>query len=300
MPDFALAGHLERRRLEPVDAQHGEVVARVEGDRLGGAGPAPRRARSTRVSSWPGDHVGVGHHDARRGHPAGALDADAARGAEDLDHAVARRGHLRVARDRRPRRRHARLGSVDPRERVERAQRVEQRAGRRQHRVELAQDRRALDVAPDVGPRLQRHRAEHPGDRAARRRRSAPRPARRRPPRRPARRTWRAVARPPPRSSRPARRRPRARRSARRPAPTATRCRPPAPAAPARVPSHAPAAKPASARTPARKPCAQPNRASSTTAPRMTQSMPVMPRRWSWKRPSVCERTQRVRSPSYP
>ena len=42
-----------------------------------------------------------------------------------------------------------------------------------------------------------------------------------------------------------------------------------------RVPSQAPAAKPTSASAPATKPCAHPKSASSTTAPRITQSMPV-------------------------
>jgi len=50
------------------------------------------------------------------------------------------------------------------RERVERLQRVEQRPGRRQDRVELAQDRGLLDVAADVRVRAERHRAKYPSD----------------------------------------------------------------------------------------------------------------------------------------
>ena len=53
VPDFGSRRQLERRRLEPVDPQDREVVARVEVDRLGGAGPARTPRRSTRVSSWP-------------------------------------------------------------------------------------------------------------------------------------------------------------------------------------------------------------------------------------------------------
>ncbi len=45
-----------------------------------------------------------------------------------------------------------------------------------------------------------------------------------------------------------------------------------------RVPSHAPAAKPTSASAPATKPCAHPNSASRTTAPTITQSIPVTER----------------------
>ena len=127
---LGIALELERRRVEPRDAQHGEVVARVERDRLRFQPGLPALGQHARVV-LAGDDVGVGDHDAGLGHPARALDADAARRAEDLDHARACGAHLAVGGDPRLRRRHARRRAVDPRERVERAQRVEQRPGRR-------------------------------------------------------------------------------------------------------------------------------------------------------------------------
>ena len=67
------------------------------------------------------------------------------------------------------------------RERVEARERVEQRARRRQHVVEALQDRRALDVAPQLARarRLQRDGADDPGEPSASAAR-APRRARRR------------------------------------------------------------------------------------------------------------------------
>ena len=76
---------------------------------------------------------------------------------------VLRRAHLRVARDARARRLHVRLGPLHLRERVEPAQRVQQRPRRRQRGVEPLQDRGALDLHPDpVGAVLDRERAEDP------------------------------------------------------------------------------------------------------------------------------------------
>ena len=80
-----------------------------------------------------------------------------------LHHAGRRRLHLRVARDPGPRRRDLRLGTCDARERIEPAQRVQQRAGRRQDRVEPLEDRRALHFDADpVRAALDRERAEDP------------------------------------------------------------------------------------------------------------------------------------------
>ena len=84
-----VARDVERRRVEAGDAQDGDVVARVEGDRLrveARIGAARQHARVV----LPGHHVRVGHDDAVGGDPARALDADAARGAEDLHHAAPR------------------------------------------------------------------------------------------------------------------------------------------------------------------------------------------------------------------
>ena len=68
----------------------------------------------------PRDDVRVGDDEPVAGHPARALDAQPARVAEDLHHASPRpRRTPAVARDRRRRRRHARLRAVDARERVE-------------------------------------------------------------------------------------------------------------------------------------------------------------------------------------
>ena len=120
-----------------------------------------RPSGSTRVSSWPATTCALVTTT-----PGSATQPEPS---TPTPHAVPRifttargrrapRGRLRspaAAAARAPR-------TVDARERVERAQRVEQRPGRREHRVELAQDRRPLDVAPDVRRRLQRDRAEHP------------------------------------------------------------------------------------------------------------------------------------------
>ena len=100
-----------------------------------------------------------------------------------------RGAHLGIARDRRVGRPHARIGTVDPRERVEARERLEQRARRRQHAVQLLEDRRALDrLAQLAGARrLQRHGARDPREaqaqaaheHRARRSRRAPRAGRR-------------------------------------------------------------------------------------------------------------------------
>ena len=253
---------------------------------LGSNATPPRRAPARAPGQHarvllPGDDVRVGDDEPVAGDPARALDAEPAGGAEDLHDAVARRVHLRVARDPRGRRRHVRLRPVDARERVERAQRVQQRPGRRQDRVELAQDRRALDLAPDVRVRRQRERAEHPGDPkphagGQHRAEHAVDGGER------GRAQAGAQARADPLEARPrARRRPRAPRSARTPAPTASRGRRRAPGADPRAQPGADA-KPTSASAPATNPCAHPNSARSTTTPTISQSMPVKIRAYSY------------------
>ena len=98
-----------------------------------------------------GDDVGVGDDDAGRGDPAGALDRQAAGGAEHAHDAA--RGAL--ARRRRGRSRGSGAatsarGPGDRGQRVEPRERVQDRARRRQHLVQLAQDRRALDVGAQL------------------------------------------------------------------------------------------------------------------------------------------------------
>jgi hypothetical protein len=111
-----------------------------------------------------GHHVGVGDDHAVAGDPAAALHAQPARGAEDLDHAAARGPHVRVARDARVGLGDVGLRALDLRERVEAGKRAQDRPGRRQVLVEVAEDCRALDRLTQVAGagRLERHRAGDP------------------------------------------------------------------------------------------------------------------------------------------
>src|SRR6185437_8761066 len=77
--------------------------------------------------------------------PATALDADTARRSEDLDDARGRGPDRRVAEDAFARWQRGRLRTDDRGERIDARQQVEQRA-RGQRRVELLDDRRALDL----------------------------------------------------------------------------------------------------------------------------------------------------------
>ena len=137
--------------------------------RCGGRRGSPaRQARSVAVHQHDrvvlaGDDVRVGHDDARARHPARALDAEPAGGAEDLHDArptpPARPGRAAIAP----------VGGGDvgararrSRERVEARQRVEDRPGRRQQRVEALEHDRALDVVAQLARarRLERDRAQ--------------------------------------------------------------------------------------------------------------------------------------------
>ena len=176
------------------------------------------------MSSLPGDDVRVRDDQPRCGDPAGAGHAEPAGAAEHLHHAGGRLLDLGVARDARARRRDAGLGSLDPRERVEAAQRVQQRAGRRQDGVEPLEDRGALDLHPDpVAAVLDRERAEDPDDAEPRARDQdgAEHPVARRRSRASAA-TRAGPASRTPRTARPASRRRAARRSGRTRAPTAS------------------------------------------------------------------------------
>ena len=146
------------------------------------------------------DDVGVRDHEPGAGHPARPLHAEPARRPEHLHDAVRRRRATRALRAM-PRRGGATstIGPVDVRERVEAAQRVEQRPGRRQDRVEALEDRRALDLLAQLvaaraaranAPRIHttpspahaiEHGAEQPVERPTRPG-SRDRPLRRRPP----------------------------------------------------------------------------------------------------------------------
>jgi len=113
-----------------------------------------------------GDDVRVGDDQPVPGRPAGALDAEAAGGADDAHHAGGRRLHPGPAGDPLRRRGHVGAGAVDGGERVEARERVEHRPGRRQHRIEPREDLRALDVAsqrPGAG-RVQQDGADQPRD----------------------------------------------------------------------------------------------------------------------------------------
>ena len=113
-----------------------------------------------------GEHVRVGHDDFRLDHPAGALDRQAAGGAEHAHDAARGAPHTRRPRDGRLGRGDVRRGAGDLGQGVEPRERVQDRAGRRQQLVELAQDRRALDVRAQraLARRLRRHGCEDPDD----------------------------------------------------------------------------------------------------------------------------------------
>ena len=216
MPDRGSRGDVERRRVEPRNAQDGDVVARVERDRLrveARLRPARQHARVVLA----GDDVRVGDDDARPRRPSPSpRRRRRTRSRGSSPRCAPRRAHL-AGRARSP----ARGGGTracgpsmcgngsSARERVE------QRPGRRQHRVEPAQDRRALDVAR--GCPAPRCSATAPSTQAT----SSPTHAVSTAPSAPStaakagERTRRAAARPPPRSPPPARRRPRSRRPAR-------------------------------------------------------------------------------------
>ena len=155
----------ERRPVEPVDVEQGEVVLRVVVD--GG------RVELDACSRWSDggvalarDDMGVGHHQVRGSDPAGALDPEPAGGAEDADHAVARRPHVGVLGDLRVGRRDVRARALDGDARVDPVENVDQRARRREGVVERPQDRGALHGGPQAlcARGVERHRSEEPGE----------------------------------------------------------------------------------------------------------------------------------------
>jgi hypothetical protein len=108
--------------------------------------------------------VGVRDHHAVADHPSAALHPEAAGRAEHPHDAPASALHLGIARDPRVRRGHVRRRTVDLRERVEAGERLQDRAGRREPLVQLAEDRRALDRLAQLGRpgRMERHGARDP------------------------------------------------------------------------------------------------------------------------------------------
>ena len=293
MPDSGVAG--ERQRVAPSSpatrrtarSLRGSNATACVGARLAAAAAAPC------VSFWPGHDVRVGDHEPRRARPSPSPRRRARTRAEDLHDARAAASWTSGSRAIPAR------GGATPASGPSirgngsrRAQRVQQRPGRRQHRVEPLEDRRALDLhrgsgSRRSGPRARRGstttpsptqavrtRAEDPVDGAEAGRSAAARAG-------PAPRT--------PRSSRDQHRaddqradqaeggRPRRVRALgqhERPDPRARATR--------RARSRA------SASTPDTKPCAHPKSASSSTSPTMIQSTPVTDRAY--------ERADRARS----
>ncbi len=85
-PDGRRGRQPERRQAEAGHPQDRDVVGRVEGDRVG----AHLRFVAADLHGGvvlSGDHMGVGDDDAWRGHPAGALDRQAAGGPQHAHHA---------------------------------------------------------------------------------------------------------------------------------------------------------------------------------------------------------------------
>ena len=159
----------QRPRAETRDPQHGDVVARVEGD--------DDRIVIVPVTAvdpcvlHPGDDMGVRDDELRRRNPAGALDAEAAGGpghAEDAGSRLFDAGALEEARVGRG---DLRQRPADRRERVDALDRVEQ-PRRRHPLVDLAEDARALHLLAQLclAGCVQRGRAGDPDDRRTGRR----------------------------------------------------------------------------------------------------------------------------------
>ena len=157
---------LERSRSEPGDAQHGDVVADVEGDDDGVAVVAVA-AVDPRILH-PGDDVRVRDDEVRRRRPARAGDAEAAGAAGDPEDAVAGGADGRARQQRRIGRRDVRLGPSDREKRIDPRDRVEQ-ARRRHALVDLAEDPRALHLLSQLAlaGQVERDGPQHPDDRDA-------------------------------------------------------------------------------------------------------------------------------------
>ena len=127
----------KRRRVEPRDSKHGDVVAGIESDDVGVAGVAVVVV-DARVLH-PGDDVRVGHDEVRRSDPAGAFDPEPARRPDDAEDARARQAYSRTVEQRRVGRRDARYRPENRGEGIDARDCVEQ--PRRRHvRVELSED----------------------------------------------------------------------------------------------------------------------------------------------------------------
>ena len=149
-----------RRRAGAAGRPRSAGAARRARRRAGSPGRRAGRKAMTRASRsrrltpelhdrvvLPGHDVRVGDHRPRPRDPARPLHAQPARGPEHAHDGVAGIADLRVARDRRARRRDVGRRPLERREGVEARERVEQRSRRGQELVELAEDERALDVA---------------------------------------------------------------------------------------------------------------------------------------------------------
>ena len=113
-----------------------------------------------------GDHVGICDHDVGCGHPARALDGEAAGAADHPHDAVRRRRHAWFVGDAGRGGADVRRGPRDRGQRVQPRERVQDRAGGRQQHIQLAQDRRVLDISAQPSParRLRGDGGEDPHD----------------------------------------------------------------------------------------------------------------------------------------
>ena len=154
---------MERRSVQPVHTQNGDVVVAVE---RGGI-----RAEALAVHELdqrvllPCDDVRRRHNEAARSDPPRPLHAEPARCAEHAHDARPRREDCRRSREARIRWRHRRNLAGKRRERVDPGKRSEQLA-RRDNVVQMAEERRALRGVPQAGLAgdEQRDGAEHPDD----------------------------------------------------------------------------------------------------------------------------------------
>ena len=174
---FARPGELEGPRVQPVHAQDGHVVLRVEehDSRVAEVTVAAVDARVLR----PGDDVRVRDHEIGTRRPARALDPEPAGRPGHAQDAPARGLDAWVAQQLRIRRANARLRPADRRERIDSRDRVEQTRGR-DPLVDLAQDPRALHLLAQLPsargcaarrrPRPRRSRCRQPRRARARRR----------------------------------------------------------------------------------------------------------------------------------
>ena len=168
VPDAGSPASRQRVGVEAVDAQDRDVVARVEVDRLRPAGPAPRPPSRTACRP-PRRRRGRSSRPARRRRPSPSPPRRARRRVPSTFTTLAAAARTSGSRAIPARGGATRASGPSIRGNgSSRAQRVQQRPGRRQHRVEPLQDRRALDLGADpVAAALDGERAEDPHDRRA-------------------------------------------------------------------------------------------------------------------------------------